>query len=140
MAKTIKASSDKTFGGNAVLPGTYKVNGAIIVEETLTLPGQPQTNYDSLQLQFLTETDQPVEATLSLNGCWRARRGSDDVAYKASGSFFDILLKECHGKSFTVTRDYINTSLKGRKVSVNYREYPSQNGGFGRVPVVEFLA
>lgn len=139
MAKTIKASSDKVFGGNTVLPGTYFIAEAIIVEEKLTLPGQPETAYDSLQIKLNNDQNQPVEATLALNGCWRARRGSDDKAYKATGSFFDQILKECHGKSFTITRDYINNTFRNRKISVNYQEYPSQNGGFGRVPVVEFL-
>jgi len=139
MAKNVKQTSEKVFGGNSVLPGTYIISDAIIVEETLTLPGQPQTTYDSLQIVLKTEQGLDVDATLSLNGCWRARRGEDGNAYRASGSLFDLLLANCAGKSFTVTRDYIKTNCATKKIAISYVEYPSTSGGFGRVPVVNFV-
>ena len=133
----IVATSDKTFGGNAVPAGTYTIAGARIVEATMNLNGE-ERKYDALELTFKTEAGAEVNGTLSLNGCWRPRRGEDGKAYQASGSFFTEVLNKCAGKSFTATRDYINATYTGRKVAVNYTDYPSLSGGYGRVPVVEF--
>lgn len=134
----IVASSDKTFGGNAVQAGTYLIAGSRIVEATMNLNGE-ERKYDALELMFKTEAGAEVNGTLSLNGCWRARRGEDGKPYQASGSFFTTLLGACTGKSFTDTRDHINATYQGRKVAVNYTDYPSLSGGYGRVPVVEFV-
>lgn len=140
MAKTAKqGASSKVFGGNSVNPGNYFIVGAMITEEVLKVTGQADTTYDCLQLLLKHEDGKECEATLSLNGCWRPRRGSDDKRYQASGSFYDQLLTACQGKSFDATRDHINATMNNRKISVNYTEYPSQSGGFGRVPIVTFL-
>lgn len=129
--------SNKTFGGNAVPAGTYLISGARIVEATMNLNGE-ERKYDALELMFKTEAGVEVNGTLSLNGCWRPRRGEDGRPYQASGSFFTTLLNACTGKSFTDVRDHINATYQGRKVAVNYTDYPSLSGGYGRVPTVEF--
>lgn len=134
---TIVATSNKTFGGNAVPAGTYLISGARIVEATMNLNGE-ERKYDALELMFKTEAGVEVNGTLSLNGCWRPRRGEDGRPYQASGSFFTTLLNACTGKSFTEVRDHINATYQGRKVAVNYTDYPSLSGGYGRVPTVEF--
>lgn len=129
--------SNKVFGGNAVPAGTYIIAGARISNATMNINSE-ERKYHSLELMFTTETGAEVAGTLSLNGCWRPRRGEDGKPYQASGSFFTTLLNACTGKEFTDTRDYINATYKGRKVAVNYTEYPSLSGGYGRVPTVEF--
>lgn len=143
MARNCKEESTKVFGGTSVVPGTYFIANAIITDEVLKVPGQADTHYDALQVVLKYDQNgtagAEVESTLSLNGCWRPRRGSDDKRYQASGSFFAELLKACQGKGFVETRDYIRGSYINRRISVNYTEYPSQHGGYGRVPVVEFL-
>jgi hypothetical protein len=144
MAKTAKnGASTKTFGGTSVAPGTYHIASAIITEEILKIDGQADKNYDCLQLVLKHDVNgvagAECDATLSLNGCWRPRRGEDGKRYIAEGSFFTSLLATCQGKSFDQTRDYINANFVNKKISVNYEEYPSQSGGFGRVPKVEFL-
>lgn len=145
MAKTEKnGACTKTFGGNAVTAGNYFIARAIITEETLRIAGQADTKYDCLQVILKRDNNGvpdavECEATLSLNGCWRPRRGADDKRYQASGSFFTTLLAACQGKSFDQTRDHINTTMSNRRISVNYDEYPSQHGGYGHVPIVEFL-
>lgn len=144
MAKNPKAGvSTKIFGGTSVAAGNYFIASAIVTDEVLKIDGQPDKAYDALQLVLKHDANgvagAECEATLSLNGCWRPRRGSDDKRYIASGSFFAQLLAACQGKSFDQTRDYINATFANRRISVNYTEYPSQSGGFGRVPVVEFL-
>lgn len=135
---TIVATSDKTFGGNAVPAGTYTIAGARIVEATMNLNGE-ERKYDALELTFKTEAGAEVAGTLSLNGCWRPRRGEDGKPYQASGSFFKSLLDTHTGKLFTEVRDHINATFVGRKVAVNYTDYPSLSGGYGRVPTVEFV-
>lgn len=144
MAKT--ASNEpctKVFGGTSVPSGNYFISSALISDEVLKIDGEPDKPYKMLQLILKHEQNgaqgAECENTLSLNGCWRPRRGSDDKRYQAKGSFFNDLLKACQGKSFDATRDYINAQFINKRISVNYEEYPSQNGGFGRVPVVEFL-
>lgn len=144
MAKDPKnGASIKVFGGTSVPAGNYFIVNAIITEEVLKIDGEPDKPYDCLQLVLKHDNNGvpglECENTLSLNGCWRPRRGSNDQRYQASGSFFTQLLTACQGKSFDATRDFINASFANRRISVNYQEYPSQSGGFGRVPVVEFL-
>lgn len=144
MAKIAKTTaSTKVFGGTSVTAGTYFIASAMITVETLKIAGQADTEYDSLQLVLKHDQNgvagAECDATLSLNGCWRPRRGSDEKRYQAHGSFFAELIKTCQGKSFDQTRDHINATYANRRISVNYEEYPSQSGGFGRVPVVEFL-
>lgn len=144
MARTAKTTpSTKVFGGNSVAPGTYFISDSIITEETLSIQGEPDTTYDSLQV--ILKYDQngvqgnEVDAGLQLNGCWRPRRASDGSRHQASGNFFDELLRACQGKSFDQTRDYIKANYVGRRISIAYQEYPSQHGGFAKVPVVNFL-
>ena len=137
MAKTPK-NSDKVFGGNSLQAGSYSVKQAIIFEEKATINGDEVT-YDCLAIEVLDEEGKDVEAVLPLNGCWRPRRGEDGKKYQASGDFFDRILKACHGKSFNFTRDWVNSNLKGAKISVSYTDYPSQSGGWARVPVVNVL-
>jgi hypothetical protein len=134
---TVVATSNKVFGGNAVPAGIYLISGSRIVEATMNLNGE-ERKYDALELMFKTLAGAEVNGTLSLNGCWRPRRGEDGRPYQASGSFFTELLNNCTGKSFTEVRDHINATLVGRKVAVNYTDYPSLSGGYGRVPVVEY--
>lgn len=144
MAKTAKnGASTKVFGGTSVTPGTYHITSAIVTEETLKIDGQADRVYDCLQLVLKHDANgvagAECEATLSLNGCWRPRRGEDGKRYQASGSLFTSLLASCQGKSFDQTRDFINATYANRRISINYTEYPSQSGGFGRVPIVELL-
>lgn len=144
MAKDPKnGASIKVFGGTSVPAGNYFISSAIITEEILKIDGEPDKPYDCLQLVLKHDNNgtpgAECENTLSLNGCWRPRRDSYDKRYQASGSFFTQLLNTCQGKSFDATRDFINSTFANRRISVNYQEYPSQSGGFGRVPVVEFL-
>lgn len=145
MAKSAKnGASTKIFGGTSVAPGSYFIASAIVTVDTLQIEGQADKEYDALHLCLKhvkadgTQGDD-CEATLSLNGCWRPRRGEDGKRYIASGSFFAALLATCQGKSFDQTRDYINANYTNKKISIAYDEYPSQSGGFGRVPKVEFL-
>ena len=143
MARNPKEESTKVFGGTSVVPGTYFIIDSIITDEVLTVPGQADTHYDALQVVLAYDQNgargAEVEATLVLNGCWRPRRGSDDKRYQASGSFFTELLKACQGKGFVETRNHIRNAYNNRRITVDYIEYPSQHGGFGRVPKVEFL-
>lgn len=144
MAKTASTEPcTKVFGGTSVPSGNYFISSALISDEVLKIDGEPDKPYKMLQLVLKHEQNGTpgieCENTLSLNGCWRPRRGSDDRRYQASGSFFTQLLNTCQGKSFDATRDFINSTFANRRISVNYQEYPSQSGGFGRVPVVEFL-
>lgn len=130
--------SDKTFGGSFVSPGSYFISHASITPETAKIDGV-EKEYDKLQLHLKHIQDNgtaggDVETTLSLNGCWRARRGTDGKRYIASGSFYNKLIEACSGKSFSATRDYINANLANKKITLSYDEYPSQQGGWGRVP------
>lgn len=137
MAKTPK-NSDKLFGGNSLQAGTYQIKNAVIYDEKATINGEEVT-YDCLAIEVTDEAGADMEAVLPLNGCWRPRRGEDGKKYQASGSLFDSILKANHGKSFNATRDWINANLKGAKISVSYIDYPSQSGGWARVPVVNIL-
>lgn len=144
MARSVKnAPSKKVFGGNLVAPGTYFISDSVITEETLSIQGEPDTTYDSLQVVLKYDQNgaqgNEVDAGLQLNGCWRPRRASDGSRHQASGNFFDELLRACQGKSFDQTRDYIKANYVGRRISIAYQEYPSQHGGFAKVPVVNFL-
>lgn len=143
MARDIKQSSDRTFGGQAIPAGTYFIADAIITNEKLEISGQPTVEYDLLQIVLKEDNNgvagAEMEQTLHLNGCHRPRRGSDGGRYQASGSFYDGLIKACQGKSFTQTRDWLKANCANKRISLNYTEYPSQHGGFGRVPKVEFL-
>lgn len=139
MARNVKNESTKTFGGNAVPAGKYTIADAIITDETLEITGQPTLNYDLLQVVLKNEAGTELETTLHLNGCHRPRRGSDGKRYQATGSFYERLIAECQGKSFTQTRDWLKDNYKDKKIALSYIEYPSQQGGFGRVPQVEFL-
>lgn len=143
MARDIKQSSDRTFGGQAIPAGTYFIADAIITNEKLEITGQPTVEYDLLQVVLKEDNNgvagAELELTLHLNGCHRPRRGSDGNRYQASGSFYDGLIKACQGKSFTQTRDWLKANYANKRISLTYTEYPSQHGGFGRVPKVEFL-
>ena len=144
MARTAKATpSTKVFGGNSVAPGTYFISDSIITEETLQIAGEADTVYDSLQVVLKYDQNgtqgAEVDATLQLNGCWRPRRAADGTRHQASGNFFDLLLQACQGKSFDQTRDYIKANFVNKRISVAYKEYPSQHGGFAKVPVVNLL-
>lgn len=139
MAKSPKGTaSNKVFGGTALEAGTYIISKAVVSEDTANIGGTDMT-YDALHIEVKTETGVEVEATLSLNGCWRPRRGEDGKKYQASGSFYDQVLGACRGKSFDATRDWINANLVGKKIAVAYTDYPSQSGGWSRVPVVNVL-
>lgn len=137
MAKTPK-NSDKLFGGNSLQAGSYQIKNAVIFDEKATINGDEVT-YDCLAIEVTDETGADVEAVLPLNGCWRPRRGEDGKKYQASGDLFDQILRANHGKSFNATRDWINANLKGKKITVSYTDYPSQSGGWARVPVVNIL-
>lgn len=144
MARKPKTNaSTKVFGGTSVAPGTYHIASAIVTDEILKIEGQVDKPYDCLQLVLKHDLNgvagAECDAALSLNGCWRPRRGEDGKRYIASGSFFKQLLATCQGKSFDATRDYINATFVNKRISIAYEEYPSQSGGFGRVPIVEFL-
>jgi hypothetical protein len=144
MARQAKTTpSNKVFGGNSVAPGTYFISDSIIVEETLSIQGEPDTTYDSLQVVLKYDQNgaqgAEVDTGLQLNGCWRPRRASDGSRHQASGDFFTALLQACQGKSFDQTRDFIKANYVGRRISIAYQEYPSQHGGFAKVPVVNFL-
>lgn len=135
--------SDRIFGGQNIPAGTYFIADAIITNEKLEITGQPTVEYDLLQVVLKEDNNgvagAELETTLHLNGCHRPRRGSDGGRYQASGSFYDGLIKACQGKSFSQTRDWIKANYANKRISLNYTEYPSQHGGFGRVPKVEFL-
>lgn len=137
MAKT-PISSEKIFGGNSLQAGSYQIKNSIIYAEKAIINGDEVT-YDCLAVEVVDDTGADVEAVLPLNGCWRPRRGEDGKKYQASGNFFDQILRANHGKSFNATRDWINANLKGKKISVAYTDYPSQSGGWARVPVVNVL-
>ena len=144
MARTAKTTpSTKVFGGNSVAAGTYFIADSIITEETLSIQGEADTVYDSLQVVLKYDQNgaqgAEVDAGLQLNGCWRPRRASDGTRHQASGNFFDELLKACQGKSFDQTRDYIKANFVNKRISIAYKEYPSQPGGFAKVPVVNLL-
>lgn len=134
-----KQTSDKKFGGNSLPAGNYSINRAIIVDATMTVDGATR-NYDALIVVVNNEQGVELAQALQLNGCWRARRDADGKRQQASGSFYDQVLKACAGKSFTETRDYINTNLKGKKIAVAYTEYPSaSHSGFAYAPKVNFV-
>lgn len=135
--------SEKIFGGSALPAGTYQIVGSDIVEETAKINGE-EVKYDCLRILVADPSAPAVQlkAYLSLNGCWRPRRGSDGNAYQASGNLFDELLKACSGKTFNETRDYIKSTFIGvagkSKFILTYKQYPSQSGGFGQVPIANF--
>jgi hypothetical protein len=135
--------SNRIFGGSSIPAGTYFIADALITNEKLEITGQPTVEYDLLQVVLREDNNgvagAEMEQTLHLNGCHRPRRGSDGGRYQASGSFYDGLIKACQGKSFTQTRDWLKANCANKRISLNYTEYPSQHGGFGRVPKVEFL-
>lgn len=135
--------SEKIFGGSALQAGTYIILGSDIVEEIAKINGEDKP-YDCLRLLVADESAPAVQlkAYLSLNGCWRPRRGSDNKPYQASGDLFDTLLKACSGLTFNKVRDYIRanfTAAQGKnKFILEYMQYPSQSGGFGQVPIANF--
>lgn len=136
---TEKASSNKVFGGNTLPSGVYEISRSFIGEDILKIAGQPDTPYDTLEIEVKVVSDSGqvggiAAATLRLNGVWRARRDADGNRVQASGSLFEGLIKACQGKSFTETRDFINAKLVGQRFRLDYQEYPSASGGFGRVP------
>lgn len=144
MARTAKTTpSTKVFGGNSVAAGTYFISDSIITEETLQITGEADTVYDSLQVVLKYDQNgapgTEVDATLQLNGCWRPRRAADGTRHQASGNFFEELLRACQGKSFDQTRDHIKANYIGKRINIAYKEYPSQHGGFAKVPVVNLL-
>lgn len=136
--------SEKIFGGSALPAGTYLIVGSDIVEETAKINGE-EVKYDCLRILVADPAvpGVPLKAYLSLNGCWRARRGSDGNPYQASGNLFDDLLKNCSGKTFNETRDYVKANFlvaPRNKFVLAYKQYPSQSGGFGQVPIANFTA
>lgn len=136
--------SEKIFGGSALPAGTYLIIGSDIVEETAKINGE-DVKYDCLRILVADPAvpGVPLKAYLSLNGCWRARRGSDGNPYQASGNLFDDLLKNCSGKTFNETRDYVKANFlvaPRNKFVLAYKQYPSQSGGFGQVPIANFTA
>lgn len=135
-----KQTSDKKFGGNSLPAGNYVINRSLIVDATMTVDGATR-NYDALIVVVNDEQGVELAQALQLNGCWRAHRDAEGKRQQASGSFYDQVLKACAGKSFTETRDYINASLKGKKIAVAYTEYPSASraSGFGYAPKVNFI-
>lgn len=136
--------SEKIFGGSALPAGTYQIVGSDIVEETAKINGE-EVKYDCLRILVADPAvpGVPLKAYLSLNGCWRPRRGSDGNPYQASGNLFDDLLKNCSGKTFNEVRDYVKANFlvaPRNKFVLAYKQYPSQSGGFGQVPIANFTA
>lgn len=133
-----KHSSSKKIGGNLVPPGRYVINRALISEDLIKEQGKEDRAYDTLEVE-LVHLDANNQITtkcltnLRLNGCWRARKGSDGNPYKAHGSFYDRFLGATTGKDFTTGRDYINNNLRGFALDIKHHQYPSSSGDFGTV-------
>lgn len=145
MARQAKnGESTKKFGGSTLNEGTYFIHTSLVTEEDLNIDGNSEGKYDCLWVEVAhiqadgTKGD-VLEEAIKMNGCWRERRGSDDKPYKASGSFYDLLFKECGHHSFDFTVEYIKQHLAGKKISVAYIRYPSVRGGFGYVPKIDLL-
>lgn len=144
MAKNRKnGASTKVFGGTSVSKGVYFIKEAFVGTDKMILEDNSEKEYDTLEVELFHDNNGVAgavcDATLRLNGCWRTRRGSDDKPYKASGSFYTDLLAACQGKGFDDTATWITQTWRNRKISVDWKDYPSTSGGFGQVPVVEFV-
>jgi hypothetical protein len=133
----------KIFGSALIPAGTYLIADATNSDEVTTINNQ-EVKYVKLALNlshFNAEGEPTGKAgSISLNGCWRPRRGSDGQAYQASGTFYTELLKACQGKSFEETAQYITNTFKDKKVKVDYLRYPLANtNGFGNLPIINFV-
>lgn len=142
MAKEL--DSKKIFSGDGLpMSRSYFIAGAVITREPMHFAGLPNKFYDCLKLELLQDHNgKPGPMAMSplhLNGCWREREGADGKTYKASGGFFELLLKQCVGFSFGETCNWINENLKGKRISISYTTYPRSKGGNGCVPNVEFM-
>lgn len=122
----------KVFGSSKAPAGEYTIAGADLFKRSYTLNNETK---DYASLEVLVEGS---EFTIPLNGCWRSRRAADGKAHKASGTFFDELFAKATGKTFDEVVKIINDTLKGRKININYVDYPN-DFGFGSVPVINFV-
>jgi hypothetical protein len=133
-----KATSSKKIGGNLVAPGRYVINRALISDDVLKQDGQADKPYDTLEVElFHLDANNQLGVqclnNLRLNGCWRARKGSDGQPYSHRGTFYDKFLGATTGKDFTAGRNYINATLRGYAIDVVHHRYPSTTGDFGTV-------
>jgi hypothetical protein len=126
-------NSTKIFGGAALPAGTYNIHSAFCDTDSLIVNDRVK-NFETLEVRVFNEQNEVLRSTLRLNGCWRARKGSDGKPYQASGTFFDGLLKHCTGTTFSETRDYINNNLAGFQIILDYTQYPSTTG-FGNIAI-----
>lgn len=131
-AKQFEGECRKVFGNSKLSAGEYTIANAELFERSYRLNNEPKI-YASLEV--LVEGS---EFTIPLNGCWRQRRAADGKAYKASGSFFDKLFAKATGKTFDEVVELINKDFKGRRIKVDYVDYPNEFG-FGSVPVINFI-
>lgn len=136
-------SNANMSGDGLVSSGNYFIVGAVIVEKSMAFAGLPNNYFDSLQIELAHDDGGKLGfkslRNLQLNGVWREKIGADGKPYKAKGTFFELLFENCSGMSFSQTCAWINANLKGRHVNVNYCRYPRSSGGFGCLPVVEFI-
>lgn len=126
--------SQRLFGGQSLPAGTYFIHSAFCGTDKLKDASGIKT-YDTIEVRVFDANGQVLPATLRLNGCWRARKGTDGKAYSAEGKFYDTLKKHCMLKTYSETRDYINSTLCGYEIVLTYRQYPAERG-FGNVPTV----
>lgn len=133
----------KIFGSALVPAGTYLIADATNSDEVTTINNQEMKYVKlSLNLSHFNDEGKPTgkAGSISLNGCWRPRRGSDGKAYQAGGTFYTELLKACQGKSFEETAQYITNTFKDKKVKVDYLRYPlADTNGFGNLPIINFV-
>lgn len=126
-------NSQKIFGGAALPAGTYHIHSAFCLTDTLELNGKVR-KFETLEVRVFNDQNEVLRSTLRLNGCWRPRKGADGKPYQASGTFFEKLIKQCAGTTFSETRDYINNNLTGFQLVLTYEQYPSATG-FGNLPI-----
>lgn len=154
MAKTAKTGgSTKVFGGTSLPEGKYAISRIIVCEEFYTDSNGVKKSYDALtvcvkpatqinNVWVETPNSQELDTGLILNGCWRTRYDAQGQPHKATGTFIESAIQDCHGQSFdqTVTTMTTNGKYIGKVISLSYEEYQSVNvGSAGRVPVVNFL-
>ena len=126
-------NSQKIFGGAALPAGTYNIHSAFCSNDSLEINGKVR-RFETLEVRVFNEQNEVLRSTLRLNGCWRPRKGADGKAYQASGTFFEKLIKQCAGTTFSETRDFINANLAGFQLVLTYEQYPSATG-FGNLPI-----
>ena len=136
--------SSALFSGDGLASaGNYFIIGAVIVSKPMHFAGMPDKYFDSLQIELAMDNCGKIGArsmhTVQLNGCWRQRKSINGEYYKASGSLFDLLAKECTGKSFPETCEWINSNLKGKHIKINYQSFTREDGGCGLVPIIDFI-